>query len=337
MTCLARNARRKNGNARSSFHSALLLFVTMVLFSTWCLSTGKGPMCAINRSSIFFLLSIQIHLCDLVRSLYVDITVRLSQRKSQGLIWKVLSVGIPCLLVAISYGGLCEFIDVCHRSLMFSSFLTTNACHQLNVATRHAITATNARTVTTTTSMWRGMHFRAQWGLFPLDPFGALACALCRRRIKFLDVSVLSDDVRFSNMGTEWGGYHLHLLFDSLLYRLSVLLWCLSLFSWVTLNSYGVCEIGLVWWDVAILCAQCLLFFLGVVTLMTFPLVMMLRKGSFHLEQRIYDFVLPGLWRSWNEPFRNYRQQNRAVCDVLAVVCSYDEAFVYSFDFLCNW
>jgi hypothetical protein len=33
-------------------------------------------------------------------------------------------------------------------------------------------------------------------------------------------------------MGTEWGGYHLHLLFKSLLYLLSVLL------SWVTLNSH---------------------------------------------------------------------------------------------------
>jgi hypothetical protein len=77
-------------------HSALL---------TLCLSTGKGLMCAINRSSIFFLLSIQIHLCDLVRSLYVDITVE-KRRQSQGLIWKVLSVGIPCLLMAISYGGL---------------------------------------------------------------------------------------------------------------------------------------------------------------------------------------------------------------------------------------
>ena len=62
-------------------------------------------MCAINRSSMFFLLSIQIHLCDLVRSLYVDITVE-NQRKSEGLIWKFLSVGIPCLLMAISYGGL---------------------------------------------------------------------------------------------------------------------------------------------------------------------------------------------------------------------------------------
>ena len=111
-------------------------------------------MCAINRSSIFFLLSIQIHLCDLVRSLYVDITVE-GQRKSQGLIWKVLSVGIPCLLMAISYGGLFEFRDVCDGSLIVSSFLMTNACHQLNVAR----TVRQARTIT---SMWRGMHFRAQ-------------------------------------------------------------------------------------------------------------------------------------------------------------------------------
>ncbi len=143
----------------------LLLFVTRVLFSTWCLSTGKGPLCAINRSSIFFLLSLQIHLCDLVRSLYVDITVG-NQRKSQGLIWKVLSVGIPCLLMAISYGGLVEFIIVCYGSLMVSSFLMTNACHQLNVAR----TARQARTIN---SMWRGTHFRAQWGLVPywIRPF----------------------------------------------------------------------------------------------------------------------------------------------------------------------
>ncbi len=203
-------------------HSALLLFVTLALFSTWCLSTGKGAMCAINRSSIFFLLSIQIHLCDLVRCLYVDITAR-NQRKSQGLIWKVLSVGIPCLLMGVSYGGLFEFIHVCHGSLMVSSFLMTNACHQLNV-TR---TVEQARTIS---SMWRDMHFRAQWGLVPFDPVVVLACAVCRRRrTKCLDVSVLSDDVRFSNMGTEWGGYHFAkpLLFESLLDPLSVLLWCL--------------------------------------------------------------------------------------------------------------
>ena len=85
-------------------------------------------MCAINRSSIFFLLSIQIHLCDLVRSLYVGITNE-NQRKSQGLIWKVLSVGIPCLLMAISYGGLFEIIHVCHGLFMVSSFLMSNVCH----------------------------------------------------------------------------------------------------------------------------------------------------------------------------------------------------------------
>jgi hypothetical protein len=131
------------------------------------------------------------------------------------------------------------------------------------------------------------------------------AWALCRRRVKFWDASVLFDDVRFFNMGTEWGGYHLHLLFKSLLYLLSVLL------SWVTLNShrclrkrtsvvrrsYFVCPISP-------------LFFLDVVTLMMFPLVTMSQKGPFHLEQRIYGFVLPGLWLSF---------------------C------VYSFEFLCNW
>jgi hypothetical protein len=135
-----------------SFRIAVICNTDIVF--DWCLSTGKGPMCAINRSSTFFLLSIQIHLCDLVRSLYVDITVE-NQRKSQGLIWKVLSVGIPCLLMAISYGGLFEFRDVCHGLLMVSSFLMTNTYHQLNV-TR------TVRQVRTITSMWRGMHFRAQ-------------------------------------------------------------------------------------------------------------------------------------------------------------------------------
>ncbi len=102
--------------------------------------------------------------------------------------------------------------------------------------------------------------------------------------------------VRFSNMGIEWGGYHLHLLFEVLLYSLSVLRWCLSLCSWMPLNShrclrkrtsvvrrsYFVCHMSP--------------YFLDVVTFMTFPLVLILRKGPLHLEQRIYDFVLFGLW-----------------------------------------
>ena len=78
--------------------------------------------------------------------MYVDITVE-NRKKSQGLIWKVLSLGIPCLLMAISYGGLFEFRNVCHGSLMVSSFLMTNACHQLNVAR----TVRQARTIS---SMW---------------------------------------------------------------------------------------------------------------------------------------------------------------------------------------
>jgi hypothetical protein len=79
----------------------------------------------------------------------------------------------------------------------------TSKNYQLNVA-RHA--------------------FSCSMSLVSFDPFGALAFALCRRHIKCSDVSVLSDNVRFSNMSTEWGGYHLHLLLESLPYSLSVLL-----------------------------------------------------------------------------------------------------------------
>ncbi len=316
MTWLAPNAARKNGNARSSFHSALLLFVTRVLFLTSCLSAGKGSMCAINRSSIFFLLSIQIHLCDLVRSLYVKITVE-NQRKSQELIWKVLSVGITCLLMAISYGGLFEFRDACHGSLMVSSFLMANACHQLNVAR----TVRQARTIT---SMWRGMHFRAQWGLVPFDPFGPLACALCRRRFKFLDVSVLSV-VRFSSMGTEWGGYHMQLRFESLLYVLSVLLWCLSqYFHGRRSIPIAVCEKALVWWDVAILYAQCLLFFLC--------------RYVADVTSR-HEICCERVHFIWSSAFTILFCM---VCDVpaasvLYISISCDEAFVYSFEFICSW
>ena len=42
--------------------------------------------------------------------MYVDIRAGMG-RKYHRLIWNVLSVGIPCLLMAISYGGLCEFRD----------------------------------------------------------------------------------------------------------------------------------------------------------------------------------------------------------------------------------
>ncbi len=110
------------------FSFRIAIFCNKGLFSTWCLSTGKGLMCTINRSSIFFLLSIQIHLCDLVRSLYVNITVE-SQRKSQGLIWKVFSAGIPCLLMAVSYGGLSSYMYVMDRY----SFLVSHAKHMSSV------------------------------------------------------------------------------------------------------------------------------------------------------------------------------------------------------------
>ncbi len=130
--------------------------------------------------------------------------------------------------------------------------------------------------------------------MFPFDPLGALACALYRRRIKFLDVSVLSD-VRFSNMGTEWGGYHLHVLLESLLYSpLFAILMPLTILigdaqfasvsserTDVVRRSYFECPLSP--------------FFFDIVTLMTFPLVTAFQKGPFYLEQRIHNFVLPGL------------------------------------------
>ncbi len=261
----------------------------MVLFSAWWLSTGKGPLCTINRSSVFFLLSIQIHLCDLVRNLYADIMVE-SQRKSQGLIWKVLSVGIPCLLTAISYGGLFEFIDVFHGSLMVSSFLMTNACHQLNVAR-------TVRQARTTTSMWRGMHFRAQWGLVPFDSFGALVCPLCRHRIKFLDVSAFCLMLGFSTWAPNGVGITSPSFWVSSLPPLCATLMSLTILmgdaQFASLSAKRISVVRRSYF----LCPMSLLFFLDVVTLMTFPLVTMLQKVPLHLEQRIYGFVLHGLWR----------------------------------------
>ncbi len=86
--------------------------VCVVLIS---LSTGNGIMCAVNRSSVFILLSIQIHLCDLSRALYTAITVGInieSKTKVQTRVCRVLSMGIPILLLVISYGGLFEFMYI---------------------------------------------------------------------------------------------------------------------------------------------------------------------------------------------------------------------------------
>ena len=88
----------------------------------WCCSTGNGTMCTMNRSSIFILLFIQIHLCDLTRNLFVSITANSSsnETKRQMLMFRVLSTGIPCLLLAVSYGGLFECTSL---SLVASSFI----------------------------------------------------------------------------------------------------------------------------------------------------------------------------------------------------------------------
>ncbi len=55
----------------------------------------------------------------------------------------------------------------------------------------------------TITSMWRGMHFRAQWG-WPI--YGsALAWELCRAHVDFWDYVHAFYLIRFPDMDTEWG------------------------------------------------------------------------------------------------------------------------------------
>ncbi len=276
-----------------------------LLFSTWCLSTGKGVMCAINRSSIFFLLSIQIHLCDLVRTLYVSITAR-NQRKFQGLIWKVLSAGMPCLLMAISYGGLFEFWDVCHGSLMVSSCLTdkrmpsvecrenceTNENYQLNVA-RHAFSCS--------------MRFGPIWSVWYSHAHYIMPSShQVLRCICFVWRQVFQHGHR---MG--WVSLAPFWVSSSLSSQFATFDVAHYFHGWRSIRI-GVGEKGLVWWGVVIFSPN-FPFLFDAVTLMTFSLVTMLQKGPFHLEQRIYDFVLPGLWHSC-----------RFCCHYY-----YDEAFVY--------
>ncbi len=222
-------------------------------------------MCAINRSSIFFLLSIQIHLCDLVRSLYVGITDK-NQRKSQGLIWKVLSAGIPCLLMAISYGGRFVWVHRC-MSRAAHGFLVSHdkrmpsvECredckrsenYQLNVA-RHAFSC----------SMRSGLIWSILCSCMRIMPSSYQIVCSCMRIMPSMYLA------GFSTWAPNGVGITCTFFFESLLYPLCVLLWCrLSLFSLVTLNSHRYLRKGLVWWDVAcyfvcpvspsFLCAQC--------------------------------------------------------------------------------
>ena len=123
---------------------------------TWCLSTGNGTMCAINRSSIFILLFIQIHLCDLTRNLYLAIVSSSSLNRKKSWICRALSTVIPCLLLAISYRGLFEIMYA--RSVAYITIVSwnTHVNQQLKMVIRQP---------TTINLMWRGMHFRARWGL----------------------------------------------------------------------------------------------------------------------------------------------------------------------------
>ncbi len=127
----------------------------MLLIFTRSLSTGKGLMCTINRSSIFVLLFIQISLCDLTRNLYVTITDK-HKNKAQTKIGMVLSMGLPCLLLAISYRGLFEIMYACSVAYITIVSWNTHVNQQLKMIIRQP---------TTINLMWRGMHFRARWGL----------------------------------------------------------------------------------------------------------------------------------------------------------------------------
>ncbi len=72
-----------------------------------------------------------------------------------------------------AYGFLVSH-DKCMPSVECREDCETSENYQLNVA-RHAFSCS--------------MRFRSHL----IHPFGVRACALCRRRIKFLDASVLSD------------------------------------------------------------------------------------------------------------------------------------------------
>jgi hypothetical protein len=67
-------------------------------------STGTGAMCAINRSSVFILLLIQVNLCDLTRTLFQSIVMdQADEIKKTAKCFHVLAAGLPLLLMIIAY------------------------------------------------------------------------------------------------------------------------------------------------------------------------------------------------------------------------------------------
>jgi hypothetical protein len=175
-------------------------------------------MCAINRSSIFILLFIQIHLCDLTRNLYLAILSSSSLNRKKSWICRALSTVIPCLLLAISYRGLFFSLYVYHRSVththththMYSPRVMKNSNtpsaehkdekadnYQLNVA-RHAFSC-SMRWV----HLWYSLvHDNLTVLVYNSPLYTILRCI-------FVCVWML---FRFSNMGTEWGNIDIHLV-----------------------------------------------------------------------------------------------------------------------------
>ncbi len=75
-----------------------------------CYSAGDGIMCAVNRSTIYILLFIQFHLCDLMRTLHALITsgtsgsAKLTIKRNQ--IVKALATILPISLLVISFASI---------------------------------------------------------------------------------------------------------------------------------------------------------------------------------------------------------------------------------------
>ncbi len=87
-----------------------MALIELLLLLFMCRSTGGGIVCAVNRSAIYVLLCIQIHLCDLVRSLHQRVASEAPSSSTQkkgarNRIFKALSTILPLVLLAISYGG----------------------------------------------------------------------------------------------------------------------------------------------------------------------------------------------------------------------------------------
>ena len=85
------------------YHIGIFFSICPFIFGSF-FSTGTGAMCAINRSSVFILLLIQVNLCDLTRTLFQSIVMdQADEIKKTAKCFHVLAAGLPLLLMIIAY------------------------------------------------------------------------------------------------------------------------------------------------------------------------------------------------------------------------------------------